>query len=182
MKKPNGIALVVVVMLGVGCGGVDEAGGTLDGGDQPDAGPIDAQGLACPGDCARLGDAELCLCEENLDWNAARAACAADDLVLARVDDQASSDIVRGESERLDFPIWLGGTDVTNEGEWRWEKGGDIFWIGLADGAPPAGMFADFSPTEPNNDGGAENCLVVVSSGWNDVPCGVARPYVCGRL
>lgn len=186
MIKRNGIALVVALTLGFGCGRVDsvgvDAGEPVDGGDQPDAVAVDAQEFSCPADCTRLGDAEMCLCEENLDWDAARGACAADDLVLARVDDQASSDIVRGESDRLDFPIWLGGTDTAGEGEWRWEKGGDIFWLGLADGSPPAGMFADFSQLEPNNGGVGENCLEAVNGGWNDVPCGVTRPYVCGPL
>ncbi|KAK3505546.1 hypothetical protein QTP70_021812, partial [Hemibagrus guttatus] len=45
-------------------------------------------------------------------------------------------------------------------------------------GSEPLGSVMWFSG-EPNNYGGSEDCGSVISTGWNDIPCGFTLPSVC---
>ncbi|OWF51216.1 perlucin-like [Mizuhopecten yessoensis] len=63
---------------------------------------------------------------------------------------------------------YLGGGDFFIEGEWIW-----------ASTLSPI-TNANWSPGEPNDLAGREDCLGVVLSGlWNDVPCNISLPFVC---
>ena len=67
--------------------------------------------------------------------------------------------------------IWLGASDLEEEGKWVW----------ASDGAP---VRADvvWSPGEPNDYKDGEDCMAMdVIGGLNDLPCGGDRmhPYVC---
>jgi hypothetical protein len=61
---------------------------------------------------------------------------------------------------------WLGATNLST-GYYVWESGGDLSYL-------------NWSPGEPNNDGGNEHCLEMYSSGlWNDVNCGKSFASIC---
>ncbi len=61
---------------------------------------------------------------------------------------------------------WLGATNLSL-GYYTWESGGDL-------------SYTNWSPGEPNNDGGDEHCIEMYSSGlWNDVGCGSSFPFIC---
>jgi len=73
---------------------------------------------------------------------------------------------------------YLGGSDATVEGEWRWETGpeaGDQFWQGASGGTTtPPHNYANWLAGEPNNIG-LEDFLTMHSTGvnagqWNDIP------------
>ena len=65
---------------------------------------------------------------------------------------------------------WLGGSDVAEEGTWRWMDGpeaGTMFWTGGANGV--ATGYANWKTLrEPNNDGGVEHYARTEAGGWND--------------
>jgi autotransporter-associated beta strand protein len=68
---------------------------------------------------------------------------------------------------------WLGASDFTVEGEWRWMDGpeaGGNFWNGSSTGSAPAGQYANWNSGEPNNDGGIEDAMQIKtgSGKWND--------------
>ena len=67
--------------------------------------------------------------------------------------------------------IWLGATDATVEGEWRWLEGGvesDQFWFGLNNGYKLG--YENWGATQPNDGSGTNNYAVLdVSNGsWAD--------------
>ena len=66
---------------------------------------------------------------------------------------------------------WLGGTDATVEGEWRWQSAGsdgDSFWIGTASGHASNGAYTNFRGVEPNDSGGEDYLVMFSDGGWND--------------
>uniref|UniRef100_A0AAY5ELQ4 C-type lectin domain-containing protein n=1 Tax=Electrophorus electricus TaxID=8005 RepID=A0AAY5ELQ4_ELEEL len=66
--------------------------------------------------------------------------------------------------------LWIGGHDSITEGGWEWADRSPFRYINWA--------------SEPNNHGGRENCVEMVttnngSSYWNDVNCDAHQDWVC---
>lgn len=81
-------------------------------------------------------------------------------------------------NQRTTGGVWIGGSDASNEGEWKWVGGahdGEVFWNGDASGSAPSGMYAHWIGTMPDNYNGNENCLETGHSDttptWNDQVC-----------
>ncbi|MDC3235143.1 hypothetical protein OBB02_03770 [Candidatus Puniceispirillum sp.] len=84
--------------------------------------------------------------------------------------------------------IWLGGSDSGTEGVWLWMGGpenGQQFWQGEGTSATPpgsavGGFYTSWNGAgEPNDHGGNEDCLAVLTNGlWNDYPCTRNATYV----
>lgn len=70
---------------------------------------------------------------------------------------------------------WLGGSDVASEGAWRWVTGPETntqFWSGAGAGAAVGGAYTNWYPTEPNDTGANEDCLLYATNNqWNDGNC-----------
>lgn len=70
---------------------------------------------------------------------------------------------------------WIGGSDATIEGEWRWVTGpeaGTVFWNGLANGSTP--NYAFWNTGEPNQSGNEDYAHITengtgVDGSWNDL-------------
>lgn len=68
---------------------------------------------------------------------------------------------------------WLGASDATTEGNWKWVTGpesGTQFWSGSSGGSTVGGNFADWNSGEPNNSGDEDYGQFVPSGKWNDLP------------
>ncbi|XP_035859894.1 galactose-specific lectin nattectin-like isoform X1 [Sander lucioperca] len=65
---------------------------------------------------------------------------------------------------------WIGGTDAVQEGTWLWSDGSKM-------------TYKSWNAGEPNNAGGAENCLEMNWGGenWNDGACTNQLPFVCSK-
>jgi hypothetical protein len=83
---------------------------------------------------------------------------------------------------------WIGGSDASQEGVWRWVTGpelGTVFWEGAVDGSAPNGAYTFWNCGEPNNFQGNEDYAHITDNSvagcnnnsdpaffgsWNDLP------------
>jgi len=89
---------------------------------------------------------------EKKSWHAARDKCKDLGGQLCTVPDSATWEFVRGLTTAS---VWLGATDETTEGVWKWVDGSDVAftkWIG----------------GRHDNAGGVENYLCTHRGEWND--------------
>jgi len=65
--------------------------------------------------------------------------------------------------------IWIGGTDIHQEGVWQWTD--NMPW-----------EFTSWNGGQPDNWGGNEDCLHwYAARGWNDAPCNNEYRFLCGK-
>lgn len=116
-------------------------------------------------------------CRPAASWPDAMRACRARGLELASVTSRVEQDDLAALALTLPPGVyssdwWIGGTDaghVEPDGFWAWLSREP--WD-----------FAAWGPLEPNNWGGAEDCLEMDISyrfGWNDLLCETVQPYIC---
>lgn len=93
---------------------------------------------------------------------------------LATITSQSENDFV---ADRLDNAGWMGASDSTQEGNWKWVTGpenGTQFWSGNYNGVAVGGQYENWNTGEPNDSGNNEDCGQFLSGGsglWNDLPC-----------
>lgn len=65
--------------------------------------------------------------------------------------------------------IWIGLSDLEQEGKWKWVNGADVDGDGL------------WQPGEPNDSDRHEDCVELSrrGGGWNDAPCTMKLSWVC---
>ena len=143
-------------------------------------------GLSCgPEGLCRDAEAEACTtCPAAywtgpaLTWSQAQAACEADGGHLAFIDDMPENENVVVAAAGLH--VWIGYTDITEEGTWVWIEG--------------TSTFTHWATGEPNNAGAggtAENCAFLhaetypghvpdgMTGYWTDIACNTSIAYVC---
>jgi hypothetical protein len=113
-------------------------------------------------------------CTVPVNWEGARARCAAAGYRLVSIETDAEQRFLLAETQALSRDWWIGLNDRAREGTFVWAD------------AVPLGVFRPWVPGEPNNGGsdGAENCVEMqpreIAAGvWNDKECDATRPYIC---
>lgn len=175
-----------------------------DGLDNDCDGLVD-EGSACEDDCAgfALEGRGYMFCSESVDRAEALALCELEGLRLAWIETSeenaflvesiAGADVPAPEEEEI--LTHIGGSDSGSEGDWSWRgtdeiADGFLYWQGtFADdgGQPVGGAFANWSPSEPNDTDGDEDCAVIsvlgnnnrVPGNWDDRDCDTELPFVC---
>jgi hypothetical protein len=175
-----------------------------DGLDNDCDGLVD-EGSACEDDCAgfALAGRGYMFCSESVDRAEAVSLCELEGLRLAWVETSEENAFLIASIVAADVPApddeeiltHIGGSDSGSEGNWSWRGTAEIadgfqFWQGtFADdgGKPVGGAFANWSPTEPNDTDGNEDCAVISVLGnnnrlpgnWDDRDCDTELPFVC---
>ncbi|MCP5441413.1 MAG: DUF4347 domain-containing protein, partial [Chromatiaceae bacterium] len=121
------------------------------------------------------------------DWSSAKTA--AESTTLAGVNGQlvtirsaAENEIVQNLAQPLSGSVWLGATDQTVEGTWRWLSGGtdaDQFWLGAETGGKYGASYQNWNATQPNDLGGVEDAARLDGSSgeWYDAPTTASNHY-----
>ncbi len=101
-------------------------------------------------------------------WRDARDLCQAWGGDLAKVESVEENTRL---ADRSDEDVWLGASDLEDEGNFRWFDGDDV------DGEGP------WAPAQPDNFEGRENCMELraMDDRWNDVPCMSEKFALCER-
>ncbi|GKS70425.1 hypothetical protein W03_24290 [Nitrosomonas sp. PY1] len=89
---------------------------------------------------------------------------------LATVTSQQENDFI---TPKLGGTGWMGASDATTEGDWRWVTGPEAntqFWSGTANGSPINGRYSHWDTSEPNNLGEEDYAHFQASGFWNDFP------------
>lgn len=131
-----------------------------------------------------------------INWTDSKAAVDArnasdsqSDHYLATITSELEQAEIAFQIGEVGINAWLGGNDVTSEGDWRWTEGpegeanggiGTSFWTGThVGGALTSGMFANWANNQPDNATwsgvGGEDYLQIAqgtkpSGSWNDLP------------
>ena len=93
---------------------------------------------------------------------------------LATIRSAGENEFVRSISASVPTSVWLGGTDATVEGEWRWIESGaeaDQFWSGAATGDAVNGAYQNWaSASQPNDLGDEDHMRMNTTTGewWDD--------------
>lgn len=112
-------------------------------------------------------------------WSDARTAAESTGLngvngQLATIRSAHENEVVRGlVNTTIGYDAWIGGTDSTVEGEWRWIESGaeaDQFWQGNETGSSTAGVYQNFASGQPNDAGANEDVLHIdeITGLWSD--------------
>ncbi|ESO84928.1 hypothetical protein LOTGIDRAFT_168185 [Lottia gigantea] len=123
--------------------------------------------IKCPTDLGYMEDPTSNICskihETKLSWTSAQAECEKDNGQLFIADTQAKRDI---SIKVRTGAVFLGASDLDEEGVWKWLNGEPV-------------NRTLFSPNEPNNFNGHENCMSARSTGYNDEKCSRNFKYIC---
>lgn len=112
-------------------------------------------------------------------WDESQADCRAAGYELVTIDNQAEESFLQAHQTILMMNNWwIGLNDQGQQGTFVWA------------GVPSTSGYLNFSPGEPNNAGGEEDCVVdrylrpdghVGTEEWYDRPCSEPHPFICEK-
>ncbi|MEM1107089.1 MAG: LamG-like jellyroll fold domain-containing protein [Planctomycetota bacterium] len=134
------------------------------------------------------------LVTDDVDWTTANSAALGATLggvngQLVTIRSAAENMLVADFYTEIGDQIWLGATDSTVEGEWRWQTGGadaDLFWIGDSTGFAPNDAYylwhqtwnPDNNPANGDPDGEDRLMMWLPTGVWNDTYTAYTGSYV----
>jgi len=118
-----------------------------------------------------FGGHSYAVCTGTSSWTGARAYCASYGWYLTTIGSSSENTFLL---DRIAGEAWIGYNDISIEGGFVWASGESSFYTAWCGG-------------EPNNEGGSEDCTLLVRSAfycgscrcWNDARCSEARAFIC---
>ena len=153
--------------------------GSIDRGEQEVLASVHALVPSPDSDCefASSSGRDYWFCDSERSWQAARTKCQAIGLDLARIDNVSENTFIYNN---VTDNSWIGASDATVEGTWRWVGTNTLFWTGGASGTAAPGIYTKWKSGQPANTSN-QDCGMIEDGGggfWNDESCG-SREYVC---
>ncbi|XP_060583210.1 perlucin-like protein [Ruditapes philippinarum] len=115
--------------------------------------------------------------KESVKWSQAVDTCKALDGYLVQIQDSKENefitDLVNSTFAEIKdvFGVWIGGSDMQNEGSWIWEH------------SKASIVFSNWGQNEPNGNKD-ENCLHLykyIDWDWNDTICQLKMGFICEK-
>ncbi|KAI8488081.1 hypothetical protein Bbelb_341990 [Branchiostoma belcheri] len=123
---------------------------------------------ACPDGWRSNQQSCYLLVDTPKTWQDARDTC---HLLQADLASLTTADEQTYMATQVDDTYWFGLSDIVAEDDWQWVDGTDF---------DPAVTY--WSPTEPNDSNGNEDCAQIFPNGlWNDQGCTRTHEYICER-
>ncbi|KAL6481097.1 hypothetical protein MHYP_G00091770 [Metynnis hypsauchen] len=111
---------------------------------------------------------------ESKTWTEAQSYCRQTYTDLASINNmEEMKDLSATLKAKDGSPIWI-GLEKGNTGKWLWSLAERNFYS-------EKDAYRNWSPGEPNNNGGKEFCVTMMKSDgtWNDVECSIQFPFMC---
>ncbi|KAJ8036335.1 Macrophage mannose receptor 1 [Holothuria leucospilota] len=110
---------------------------------------------------------------ERRSWYDGRDNCQVQGGDLVIIHSQEIQSFIISKMQEVGFPIYIGLSDITNRGQFRW-----------VDGTPVD--YTNWDGREPNEVGGEEDCVEMLFGygevgRWNDIGCDGSKGYICQR-
>jgi hypothetical protein len=171
---------------GGAAGGLDECAEGGAGGANTETPYLCADYDFVPTDCTcyEYDNHAYFFCSAYRSFDNASLFCGFDGMKLARIDDSQENGWIVNTAAARQPPVeyyWIGGTSEGSPNSWSWVDG-TPFWEGAVDGDLVCGRYVNWrstSPTDATVTEPVQDCLHVTLDGWDDVPCGEGRMYVC---
>lgn len=181
---------------GAGGGGCVIEGEICDGLDNDCDDVADGADI-CPESCVgrAIDDRIYMFCKAKQSFNHANSTCDEAGMHLLWITSEEENAAVVEALEQLDptlDQLWIGASDLSNEGRWHWvtadRSAYRLFWTGgpaEEGGRTASGAYANWESGRPNDRVtlGAEDCasmsLVRSPGQWNDEPCNEIKSFVC---
>ncbi|XP_071940974.1 macrophage mannose receptor 1-like [Antedon mediterranea] len=108
---------------------------------------------------------------DRFGWMDARDKCRGLGGDLVTIHDNRVNAFLTTKLKGLDYRMWVGLSDLTNNKQFRWTDGSSVDYTNWASG-------------EPNEAGGGEDCVELIGSEyqaglWNDNACDKKNGYIC---
>eukprot|EP00105_Crassostrea_gigas_P004701 XP_011418001.2 PREDICTED: perlucin-like protein [Crassostrea gigas] len=107
-------------------------------------------------------------------WNNAQLDCSVKGAKLVEIESPEEDAYIRSLANNLTESVWLGGTDLAEEGKWVWQSTSTLFSFSAWDTATG----------QPNNFDNNQHCLILYRPfglAWNDRECSLPYQYICER-
>lgn len=136
------------------------------------SGGKETHAFRCSGKLFAYGEYQFCAYRKAVDWHSARKACEDNGGRIATISTPEMNAVIK---KHLGLPwefygnLWIGLSDIEQEGNFQWITKEDV-------------RYGNWCPGEPNNAGDSgEDCVhLYTSTGcWNDLPCDFRNGFIC---
>lgn len=180
-------------MVAAGAGGIASSNGGAGGADcTPGTTDTSCDGLdrncaptlseaVCPAGCKgiRYNAESYMACTVSASFSDAETLCEQQGMKLAQIDSASENAFVAQTAQSLGSYIWIGGSDLTSLGIFRWQNGTAFF----QNGAAISGVYSSFAAGEPSSLSGLD-CVQLhddATGPWSSAKCGDQKQFVCER-
>nr|CAB3263945.1 macrophage mannose receptor 1 [Phallusia mammillata] len=109
--------------------------------------------------------------QSSLTWLQARDACRQQNADLLSITSPQEQAWIAGRVHIVTTVMWLGMSDMTEEGNWEWSDRQPLTYLNWREG-------------QPNSYGGNEDCGAIITRNglWGDTPCSRHLSFICKKM